>query len=119
LELDEYITRKYQTDTEAGKVHHYETSRVVDIDGNVLLREGLQVPSTYQFRYRPDPASTATQVAYPIEVSNRAYEYALNREKSVIQILQDKYVYEYAREVQNYAFNLLPQESFVNLKSLF
>ncbi len=61
LELDEYITRKYQSDEEALKTHHYETPRVVDINGNVLLREGLHVPSNFQFKYRPDPTSTCNR----------------------------------------------------------
>ena len=118
-ELDEFITRKYQSDAERLATHHYETPKVVDVNGNVLLREGLTVNKNYQFKYRPDPALPALKTAFPIEVTNREYEYLLNREKSVIQVLQKKYVFDYAREVQNYAYNLPKQESFVNLQALY
>jgi hypothetical protein len=119
LELDEYITRKYQSDEVAGQIHHYETLRVTDINGNILLREGLQVPKGFEFKYRPDPNLPVISTSYPIEVTNRTYEYILNREKSVIQILQPQYVFDYAREVQNYALNLIPQESFAALETVF
>ena len=118
FELDEFITRKYQTDANALAIHHYETTEVKDINGNVLLRTGLHVPKDFQFKYRPDPSIAAINTAFPIEVTNRTYEYRLNNQKSVIQILQEKYVFDYAREVQNYAYNLPPQESFSDLGTL-
>ena len=72
----------------------------------------------YEFKYRPVPTSATLKTAYPIEVTNRQFEYLNNRQKSVIQVLQPKYVYDYAREVQNYALNIPPQESFVNFQAL-
>ena len=117
-ELDEFITRKYQTDAKAGEAHHYETPEVIDINQNVLLRAGHSVPKDFQFKYRPDPNETFISTAFPIEVSNRTYEYRLNDQKSVIQVLQPKYVFDYAREVQNYAYNLPEQESFADLGTL-
>ena len=118
-ELDEFITRKYSTDQERLDTHHYETPEVTDVNGNVLLRAGLYVDANYQFKYRPDPNDTIMKTAFPIEVSNRSFEYLLNREKSVIQILQPKYVYDYAREVQNYAVNIPPQVSFGDIEVLY
>ena len=118
-ELDEFITRKYLSDAEANATHHYETEEVTDINGNVLLRPGLTVDASFRFVYRPDPSLGATKVATPIEVTNRQFEYILNREKSIIQILQPKYVFDYSREVQNYALNLPDQESFENIQALY
>jgi hypothetical protein len=119
LELDEFITRKYQTTEESLKIHHYETPEVKDVNGNVILNSGLSVNKNYQFKYRPDPSQGIVKTAYPSEVTNRQYEYILNRQKSVIQVLQPKYVFDYAREVQNYALRLPPQQSFDNLEALF
>jgi len=119
LELDEYITRKYQSEENALGTHHYETPEVSDVYGNVLLRAGFNVDADYTFVYRPDPAQPILKTVFPIEVTNRDYEYILNRQKSVIQILQPKYVYDYSREVQNYALNLPKQESFVDLQSAY
>jgi hypothetical protein len=117
-ELDEYITRKYQTDANALATHHYETTEVRDVNNNVLLRAGHSVPASFQFKYRPDPNETFIATAFPIEVTNRTYEYKINDQKSVIQVLQPKYIYDYAREVQNYAYNLPQQESFADLGTL-
>jgi hypothetical protein len=119
LELDEYITRKYQSEENALGTHHYETPEVLDINGNILLKAGFNVDSDYTFVYRPDPAQPILKTVFPIEVTNRDYEYILNRQKSVIQVLQPKYVYDYSREVQNYALNLPKQESFVDLQSAY
>jgi hypothetical protein len=118
-ELDEFITRKYQTTEKSLEIHHYETPEVLDVNKNVLLRAGLTVNKNFQFKYRPDPYLPAVSTAFPIAVTNRSYEYKLNQQKSVIQVLQPKYVFDYAREVQNYALNIPPQESFVNLQSLY
>ena len=52
LELDEFITRKYQTTEESLKIHHYETPEVKDVNGNVILNSGLSVNKNYQFKYR-------------------------------------------------------------------
>ena len=49
LELDEFITRKYQTTEEANATHHYETPRVVDVNNNLLLAEGHYVDKDFQF----------------------------------------------------------------------
>ena len=118
VELDEFITRKYQTTEESLKIHHYETPEVKDVNGNVILNSGLSVNKNYQFKYRPDPSQGIVKTAYPSEVTNRQYEYILNRQKSIIQVLQPKYVFDYAREVQNYALRLPPQQSFDNLEAL-
>jgi len=119
LELDEYITRKYQSDQNALTIHHYETPEVIDVFGNVLLKAGFKVDKDFTFIYRPDPNQPLLKTAFPIEVTNREYEYILNRQKSVIQILQKKYVFDYAREVQNYAYNLPEQESFIDLQEVY
>ena len=119
LELDSFIARKYETDEQRDAPHHYETPEVVDSYGNVLLRSGHHVDKDYEFKYPPIPGNPALSTAYPIEVSNRQYEYLLNDQKSVIQILQKQYVFDYAREVENYAENLPIQQSFVNIQALY
>lgn len=118
-ELDEFITRKYQTTEKALEIRHYETPEVLDVNKNVLLRAGHTVPKNFVFKYRPDPTLNVVSTALPIEITNRAFEYQLNMQKSVIQVLQPKYVFDYAREVQNYALNIPPQESFINFQALY
>ena len=63
LELDEYITRKYENDAEANSTHHYETIEVIDSEKNVLQRAGLTVNKNYEFKYRPVPTSATLKTA--------------------------------------------------------
>ena len=59
LELDEFITRKYQTTEESLKIRHYVTPEVKDINGNILLESNLQVPANFQRPQMQMPARNA------------------------------------------------------------
>jgi len=75
-ELDEYILKKYGSDEEADQIRHYETQRVVDREGNVLLPGGMKVSSDYTFKYIDD--GDIEQIVQPVEVTYRQYEYLIN-----------------------------------------
>jgi len=99
-ELDEYILKKYGSDEEADQIRHYETQRVVDREGNVLLPGGMKVSSDYTFKYIDD--GDIEQIVQPVEVTYRQYEYLINEEKSEIFILQPKFVGQFKREIKRY-----------------
>lgn len=107
LQLDDYLVRKYGSLEATNEIHHYETTDVFDIDGNLVLPRGMQVPGDFNFRYPQRPGSMADSFANlasgaVIAVTNRKYEYDLNFEKSQIEILQPKYIGEWVREVRQY-----------------
>ena len=118
-ELEKFVMSKYGSYVASGEIHHYETREIKDNAGNVMLPAKMIVPEDYAFTYKPDASLDIYQTVYPgYAVSNRQYEDDLNTVKSRIFILQSKYVYDYQREVQNYARNLDPQKSFVDLDSV-
>ena len=49
--LNRYLDNKYTQD-HLNDVHHYETKKVIHpVDGQLLLSEGLEVDSTFEFNY--------------------------------------------------------------------
>ena len=99
-ELDEYILKKYGSDQQANEIKHYETQKVVDRDGNVLLPAGLKVSVDYLFEYTDDLGVDHTIKSVPI--TYRHYEYRINEEKSEIFVLQPKFIGQYKSEIKNY-----------------
>jgi len=124
IELEKFILSKYGSYEQGGKIHHYETTEVKDDNGNVMLPAGLIVTEDYSFTYKPDPTGAGAvddiyKTVYPAYgITNRVFEEETNAMKGKIYVLQQKYVYDYQREVQNYARNLDPQKSFVDLGSV-
>ena len=113
-ELTEFVYKKYGGPAGAGAAHHYQTMETYDqaTPPNLVLPGQLQVPSDYIYTYPAEPGSTVRLSSRPYEVSNFQYERDLNEEKSQIYILDRQYIYDYEREVRNYAENLKPSVSF-------
>ena len=103
-ELDEYILQKYGSSTKADEIRHYETKRVVDRQGNLLLPAGLKVSVDNKFSYVDDAGSVI--LIPPEPVSYRRYEYNLNEEKSEIFVLQPRFVGQYKREVKQIKYKI-------------
>ena len=103
-ELDEYILQKYGSSTKADEIRHYETKRVVDRQGNLLLPAGLKVSIDNKFSYVDDAGSTI--LVPPEPITYRRHEYNLNEEKSEIFILQPKFVGQYKREVKQIKYKI-------------
>ena len=103
-ELDEYILQKYGSSTKADEIRHYETKRVVDRQGNLLLPAGLKVSVDNKFSYVDDAGSVI--LISPEPVSYRRYEYNLNEEKSEIFVLQPRFVGQYKREVKQIKYKI-------------
>ena len=116
-ELSAYISNKYGGDTNAGKVHHYETFETFDqaTPPNLVLPGGLTVPEDFVYSYPQKPGLTQYETSLPVPVTNRQYEEGLNAAKSAIFILDKKYVYDYTRDIKNYAKNLAAQSSYVEI----
>ena len=103
-ELDEYILMKYGNEMKSDEIRHYETQRVTDRDGNLLLPGGMKVSQDYLFEYTDDTGVIKNSRSVPI--TYRQYEYRINEEKSEIFILQSKFVGQYKREVKDYCRDL-------------
>ena len=115
-ELTQFTNKKYGGAPGAQKIHHYETIDTFDEADppNLVLPGGLTVPENFEFTYPTVPGGTIYKKSLPIGVTNYVHELRLNDQKSEIQILDKKYIYDYEREVRTYARNLEASASFVD-----
>ena len=119
-ELTAFVYKKYGGAAGAGGIHHYETVPVFDTQEPPvqLLPGALEVPENFVFTYPTAPGSTTYLTSTPISVSNYQYERDINDMKSQIYLLDKKYIWDYAREVRNYAKNLDTPVSFVDISNV-
>ena len=120
VEMNEYVLRKYGSWEKADSTHHWETEETYDRDGNLILPSGLIVDESFEYFYWDDPENqTVRKKVLLNEVTNSEYEERLNEKKSVIDVLDKKYIYDYVREVRKYFKSLTSQESSVNISDYF
>lgn len=95
--LNEYVMSKY---TNPYATKQYETTEVLDDDGNVLLKSGMVVPSTYTLSY-------TTKSGFPVTVSPIApityyqYEERKNAEKERIQLVKPTLINDFVDAYYN------------------
>ncbi len=120
VELTEFVNKKYGGPIAAGEIHHWQTMETYDqsTPPNLVLPGQLQVPQSFIYSYPSEPGSNVTLTTQPYSVTNYDYERDLNEKKAEIFILDRKYVYDYDREVRNYAENLVPGVSFVDISEV-
>ena len=119
VELQQFVYKKYGGAAGAGQINHYQTTPVYDGGSppNLVLPGGLKVPEDYIFRYPDTPGSTVYLSARPVAVTNYQYERDLNEAKAQIQIMDQKYIYQYVSEIRTYAKNLVPGVSYLDSTS--
>jgi hypothetical protein len=119
-ELTEFVNKKYGGATGAGATRNWETMETFDnaTPPNLLLEGGLVVPENYIFYYPSVPGSSITLSSKATSLSNYQYERRLNDRKSQIYLLDKKYIQGYESEVRNYAKNLDPLTSYVDLSTV-
>ncbi len=112
-ELTAFVKKKYGGDIGSTKIHHYETVETYDTSTipNLVLPGGLTVSENFKFTYPTTPGGNVFFTSFPVGVTNYEYELRLNDIKSQIFNLDRKYIYDYNREVRNYAMNLVPSVS--------
>jgi hypothetical protein len=84
----------------------------------VILRGGIVVDSDFSFTYPSKQGSTVFLTATASPVSNMDYERALNESKSDIEIINKKYVADYAREFRKYVRTEPAQKSEIDISEV-
>jgi len=91
--LEEYVFSKYEN---PDATHHNETIKVLDAEGNLVMREGLIVDPgwTYEYMYSQSPIikKTLTFTEHTYSVSNYMYEERLNDAKREIDLLKPEFL---------------------------
>lgn len=100
--LDKYILKKYGSYEKSSDTRHYETIETKNLNGDILLEEGIKVSSDYVFTYTDEPGSFVYKTSRSTPISYRQYEYRLNESKSQINVLNPEFVIRYEEECRDY-----------------
>lgn len=91
--FDKYLLDKYITYDAVYGPHHYETIEVKDSSGNIILKSGLIVPSTFNIRYFDSNLGEDKQIFnITTMISNYDYEVRKEEKKRNIFLLKSDYV---------------------------
>ena len=79
-------------------VHHYETNEILDSDGSVLYKEGIEVNETFRATLSDNTTLSRNDSAYT--VTNMEYETMRNERKRVIGIPDSTFVGFFTSEIE-------------------
>lgn len=99
-DLYRYCLEKYGSEGELNEIKFYETLKVVDNNGNIILPAGKVVDSDYNI---PDPKNPYQMlVPNPVTgVSNYEYEVRKNNQKRTIYVLRKSYLQQFLNDMRN------------------
>ena len=112
-DFQRYLDNKYSKD-QLGEIHHYETNEIRNLNGILLLQEGLVVDADYTFKYSENDGTIKT-VNSVKSISNIQYEIDKNDAKRSINTLRKKYlgiIIDDMKEIMTYT----DSSQFINRK---
>ena len=96
-EMYNHMVRKYGAD-HVESIHHWVTQEIKNTRGDVILRDGFEVPEDFEYR-RPDGTLIPREeLVRPI--SNYDYESQLNDYKRGIHVLKPQYIDSFVEEFE-------------------
>ena len=95
--FENYLLNKYGTNENIYGIHHYETKKIKNSLGSIVLPEGLEVPKLFTMKFLDVNLGTYTEVGgagdlITTEVTNYDYEVDLQNKKREIYILKQNYL---------------------------
>jgi len=95
-QIYQYAENKYGNDLNS--IHHYETTQVLDSQGNLILPAGKVVNSNFSI---PNPLNARQNITPVVGVTNYEYEAKKNEEKRGIYILKRVYLQQYLNDMRS------------------
>ena len=95
--FENYLLNKYETNENIYGTHHYETKKIKNSLGSIVLPEGLHVDKNFSMKFLDVNLGTYTEVGgatdlITTEVTNYEYEVDLQDKKRQIYILKQDYL---------------------------
>jgi len=88
-----FLINKYGSDEKIFGIHHYETTRVIDSSGVIIVPAGLTVDSNYSVEYYDSKlGSYVTKANIVVPVTNYDYESKIENAKRNIFVLKSDYL---------------------------
>ncbi len=108
-ELYEYLVSTYGSEDAANDIHHWETQRIKDPRGRVVLKDGIQVPENFTYRFADGTLYDKEATVRP--VSNYEYHAEINEQKRNIYLLKREYLGAFVEEFESLVQYLPNQET--------
>ncbi len=86
-----YLMTKYNTEENIYGVHHYETIQILNSEGKIIIKKGLEVPKDFSITYY-DNGIEMIATNCTVGITNYQYETKINEDKRNIYILKSKYI---------------------------
>ena len=91
--FENYMLEKYLSYDNINAVHHYETTKVTNTLGAVIVPAGLEVDSNYSISFYDEQIEGMTTVSSPVtEITNYHYEERLQQDKRNIFLLKARFL---------------------------
>ena len=97
-ELYSYIVSAYGGEDKANAVHHWVTQRIKDGKGRVVLRDGIQVPENFTYRFPDGSLYDKEMTVRPVSVYD--HEREKNDYKRNIYLLKKEYLGSFIEEFE-------------------
>ena len=88
-----YLQRKYGSEQNLSKIHHYESDEVAMSTGEIVLKKGTRINKDFSVSFYDaglDVNVTRTNISYP--VTNQQYEDKINDDKREIFVVKQEYL---------------------------
>ena len=73
-----------------------------------VLEEGIVVSEDFKFEYEHETGIFHS--SFPVEITNRLYEYRINDKKSRIYLLKPEYISDFVSEYIDYANDIVEEQ---------
>lgn len=91
--FENFLLNKYGSQEGLLQIHHYETIKVTDSSGIIIVPEGIQVPSNYTVEYYDSGLGQyVNRSNITIEITNYDYENKIEEDKRNIFVLKSTYL---------------------------
>lgn len=90
--FENYMLDKYGTESNFVQVHHYESVRVVDSTGDLIVPGGLEVPANFSVTFFDEGIQQQVSISRVQPITNFEYESKREDDKRNIYLLKDFYV---------------------------
>lgn len=87
-----YMLDKYGSESNFVQVHHYESVRILDSEGDLIVPGGLEVPQDYSISFYDEGLQQQVSISNVQPVTNFEYESKKEENKRNIYLLKDFYV---------------------------
>jgi hypothetical protein len=98
-EMQDFLFRKY-TESELNEVHHYETTRVLNSNGKLIVPSGEIVDQDYEVTYLDEENNMVVTTNPVTAITNYQYEVDINDKKRNINLIEPRFLQSIVEDME-------------------